>query len=335
MSQYSCHTAVVFVIFKRPETTQKVWASIRLARPKKLYIIADSPRKGFEDDYKKVQETRKIVEKIDWPCDVVRDYAESNLGNFQRFLTGLNHVFEKEEAAIVLEDDCLPAHDFFPFCELLLKRYAEDPRVAQINGCNLNWGYPNISSDYYLSRYSLPWGIATWRRAWKHFDPDIEAWKDVHVRERVLSLFNSSPSPKAFRGAPTERDFWEKLLEGVYQGTVAAHAYDYRWKFSSWAHGGMAIMPRVNLIKNIGFGSDATHTQVVNKSHIVALQNLDIQALRHPNSLIINEVADNWTYLVYCLYQEARPWKQFYNNTKMTLGKFRKEIIKYFKKLHF
>jgi len=117
------NTPLVFIIFNRPDTTQKVFNAIKLAKPKILYVIADGPRINHQDDAQKCAETRNIINQINWPCEVTKDYSEINLGCKQRIVSGINNAFKKYDKAIILEDDCLPNQSFFMFCEEMLEKY--------------------------------------------------------------------------------------------------------------------------------------------------------------------------------------------------------------------
>lgn len=340
--QPQLETPVIFTIFNRPETTKQVWDCIRKARPKKLYIVADAPRPEKLTDAEKVAATRKIVEIVDWPCEVIRDYAKINEGEFLRVHTALELAFKKENEIIWLEDDCLPSPSFFTFCEAMLKRYADNEQIAYINGSNLNWGLPKIKSDYYVSRYMFPWGYALWKRSWELFRPTLEYWMDPSYRATVLNNFTDIAPHDALSQfeAISEKTFWTNLFDSWYNqyekpGTnIRKSGFDYYIKLALWAHQKRAIMPRVSLVKNIGFGAEATHTQTVNKSHIVPLKTLDVANLKHPASLAINEPADNWTFRVYALYEEARPWKRLFNKTKIMLGKIRQSLFHTLKNKH-
>ena len=118
---------------------------------------------------------RAVTEEVDWPCEVERDYADANLGCKRRVSTGVSWVFEQAEEAILLEDDCLPHPSFFRYCEELLERYRDDDRVMHISGDNLRFGRRGEAS-YFFSRYPHVWGWASWRRAWRHYDPDLREW---------------------------------------------------------------------------------------------------------------------------------------------------------------
>ena len=130
-------TPVALLLFRRSEETARVFERIRQARPRKLFLIADGPRPGNQEEARSCEAARAVVERVDWPCDVVRDFAEENLGLKRRIPSGLDRVFGEVEEAIVLEDDCLPHPSFFPYCEELLDRYRDDERIVHIAGSQL------------------------------------------------------------------------------------------------------------------------------------------------------------------------------------------------------
>src|SRR3954453_1153033 len=163
-------TAVALLLFRRPEETARVFERIREARPRKLFLVADGPRPGNEEDAQGCEQARAVVERVDWPCDVVRDFADENLGLKKRIPRGLHRVFGEAPEAIILEDDCLPHPSFFRYCAELLERYRDDERVMMISGDNFQGGRRRTPDSYYFSRYVHSWGWATWRRAWQHFD---------------------------------------------------------------------------------------------------------------------------------------------------------------------
>lgn len=330
----SLNTPLVFVIFNRPHTTKRVWERIQCAKPRHLYIISDAPRPDKPSDIELVKQTRQIVEKINWPCKVIRDYAVENQGDFQRFESGLNLVFNDHDSMIFLEDDCLPDPSFFGFCENLLTRYAGHEKIGYINGSNLNWGLTKHLSDYYTSRYMFSWGHAMWKSSWKLFKSDLFYWKNPDFKSKVLNYFPDLPYKNALSPFPaiSERMFWTQLFnhyDEFYEkpgSIVRKSGFDYYVKLALWAHEKWAITPSVNLIENIGFGAFATHTDLVNKSHMVPAKSLDIQHLRHPKSLELDEACEDWTYRVYALYEEARPFQRWVNATRLKLGRFREKI---------
>lgn len=242
-------TAVAFIVFKRPEMTRRVLAAIRAARPPKLFIIADGPRPGWAGEADQCAEVRRLVEAgVDWPCELIRIYSDDNLGCARRVSSGLDEVFRQVEAAIILEDDCLPDSTFFPFCEELLERYRDDERVAQIAGCNFfPEEFKGVPGSYCFSRYPHCWGWATWRRAWRHYDQTMQAWKTEREASWKLPVER-----------PRERGVWAGCFDAVSRGALDSWAY--RWTAALWARGLLSITPAQNLVTNLGFGREATHT---------------------------------------------------------------------------
>jgi hypothetical protein len=241
-------TPVALLIFNRPETTARVFEEVRRVRPEMLLVVADGPRPGIEGEAERCEQARAVTEAIDWPCDVSREYADTNLGCKRRMSSGVSWVFERAEEAILLEDDCVPHPSFFPYCEELLDRYRGDDRVMHISGDNLGFGRRGNAS-YFFSRYPHVWGWASWRRAWRHYDPDLIDWSSSPDRDRFLSTFSD----------PAERRFWERAWDGSASGEI--DTWDYQWAFACIANAGLAIDPNVNLVSNVGFAEGSTHTQ--------------------------------------------------------------------------
>ncbi len=276
------NTAVAFLIFSRPEPTRRVLAAIREARPRLLLVVADGPRADRPEDAAKCAEVREVVERgVDWPCEVRKNYADTNLGCARRVSSGLDWVFEEVEEAIILEDDCLPHATFFPFCEELLARYREDERVAQIAGCSFqDQGRAPASPSYFFSRYPHCWGWATWRRAWRHYDHSMSAWRQVD-RSWLDEVFEEA----------AERRWWSEAFDATAAGRLDSWAF--RWTLSTLSRGRVSAVPFENLVTNIGFGADATHTRGGDRLEIPAT-GLSFP-LSHPAGVRRHEGADAHT----------------------------------------
>jgi hypothetical protein len=240
-------TAVALILFRRPETTARVFERIRDARPSRLFLIADGPRLGRVDEERECEQARAVVERVDWPCEVVRDFADENLGLKRRIPSGLDRVFEEVEEAIILEDDCLPHPSFFPYCEELLARYRDDERVVHISGSQLLL-QPPTEGSYHFSRGVGVWGWATWRRAWRLFDVDLTDWHALTKRERKARL-------RRMFEEPSERRYWRFL----WDHSPEIDNWDAQWAYAALSRGLLAANPNRNLISNIGFGDDATN----------------------------------------------------------------------------
>src|SRR5215831_3805810 len=156
-------TPVALIIFNRPDVTERVFAEIAHARPRKLLVIADGPRFNRPGEAEKCTATRAIIDRVNWECEVLKNYSDVNLGCGGRESSAMIWIFEQAEEAIILEDDTLPQPTFFRFCEELLEKYRDDERVMHISGDNWLFGQKRISDSYFFSHYCLSWGWASWR----------------------------------------------------------------------------------------------------------------------------------------------------------------------------
>ncbi|MCA2504064.1 MAG: glycosyltransferase family 2 protein [Microcystis sp. M54BS1] len=283
MADFQLTTPVAFLIFNRPDTTARVFEAIRQAKPPKLLVVADGPRADRADDIEKCKAARAIIEGVDWDCEVLTNYSDVNLGCKNRVSSGLDWVFHTVEEAIILEDDCLPHPSFFRFCQELLDYYRDDKRIMAISGDNFQLGRNRTEYSYYFSRYSHIWGWATWRRAWQYYDVKMKLWQEIRDGNWLESILGKTQAVK----------YWTKIFQTYYDGKI--DTWDYPWNFACWIQNGLTILPNVNLVSNIGFGEDATHT-IGSKSR---LANLGVQEmnfpLKCPPFLIRNEGADNYT----------------------------------------
>lgn len=274
-------TPVIFMIFNRPELTKKVFKAIRQAQPQKLFVVADGAR--FPEEEEKCQQTRSIINNIDWDCEVLTNFSEKNLGCKNRVASGLDWAFSQVEEAIILEDDCLPAPSFFNFCQTLLEKYRDDERVMHIGGTNLQLGQSRTQYSYYFSKYTHIWGWATWRRAWRHYDVEIKTWSEY----KKLGVFDS------LFGDYYEQNYWTNIFEEVFDGAI--NTWDYQWLYTCWSQNGLSIIPDCNMISNLGFGIDATHTFSKNDSK-AKLPVFDIWDIQHPPFIVHNYQADLYTF---------------------------------------
>lgn len=251
MNKYNLVSPVTLIIFNRPDTTEIVFRQIAKAKPSRLFVVGDGARTGFDDDVRKVSEARKITQSVNWPCAVHYDFAEQNLGCKMRVVSGLNKVFGMVDRTIILEDDVVPDLSFFRYCDELLDRYANDNRIGMITGTNFLPSHDCVDDySYIYSRVPNIPGWGTWARVWNSFDPGVKLWP-VMKKNRVMNEF--------FFSNPAAAKHWTKIAETVYAGN---HQYwDYQFSIHLFTNNLLTVIPKNNLISNIGHGPEATNTK--------------------------------------------------------------------------
>ena len=274
---------ILFLVFNRPHTTSKVFEKICQAKPPRLYVAGDGPRKNYSGEEKKVNQVRDISTRIDWPCELKTLFRDKNLGCKKGVGEAISWFFEHEEQGIILEDDCVPHLDFFTFCENLLDRYSKEYKVTTITGSNFQSNKRRGDASYYFSKYNHCWGWASWRRSWKNYDGEIKFWPRLKDSKDWQDLITDN----------VERRYWNKIFDLVYAGKIDSWAYP--WLVSTWYKNGLTATPNVNLISNIGFGEDATHTKNKNDKNS-NIKTSKLSTLKHPKVIQENEEADKWTF---------------------------------------
>lgn len=282
MEDFKFSTPVAFFVFNRPHTTARVFAEIAKIKPPKLLIIADGPRKNRTGEAQLVAETRAVIDRVDWQCEILTNFSDTNLGCRKRVSSGIDWVFDNVEEAIILEDDCLPDPSFFRFCQELLNVYRDNDKVSMISGNNFLNNTNCIDDSYYFSRYCHIWGWATWRRAWRRYDHNATIWPEICKQNGLNQIIRNTD----------EIRYWREVFEGVYSERI--DTWDYQWALTSFYYDTVSIMPRTNLISNIGFGESATHTTATSKFADMKTSSMDFPLL-HPKSVVINFLADELT----------------------------------------
>ena len=273
------NTPILFLIFNRFDTTKQVFEMIRKIAPLKLYIAADGPRDNREGEEEKIKTIREyVLNSIDWDCEVKTLFREKNLGCRKAVSMAITWFFENEEMGIILEDDCLPTLSFFSYCEELLNKYKDDTRIYHIAGYN-PLTYTKIKYSYYFARIQHCWGWASWRRAWEKYSFDIN---DFIEQKKINKIFTRK----------ADRNYWiNNFKDNVIDHNMEKqkiNAWGYQWTYAIMNNNGICINPSRNLITNIGFGVDATHTTNDDPDYSNQ-QRYEISEIIHPKKIKLNK----------------------------------------------
>lgn len=268
-------TPVVLIVYKRPELARRTLECVAAAQPKELFVIADGPKE--DDDTAAITRTREIFDDVSWPCTINRNFAEKNMGLRGRIESGLDWVFSQVDRAIILEDDCVPHPKFFPFCSEMLSRYADDPKISMVSGDNAHG--VQTENSFYCSRYTLIWGWATWSRAWAKYNHGMTWWPLMRDSKFVEWMFRGRRSSA----------YWTKTLQDNFEG---ANSWARVWMMSNWLEETVCGVSSANLISNVGFGEDATHTQNINAIRSFADTREPLLPIKPPAAISPDDKAD-------------------------------------------
>ena len=253
--------AVLMLVFNRPDVTEQVFQAVRNARPPRLYVAADGPRPGRPQDEETTARVREVFKQVDWPCEVHTRFLTENLGCRNAVSSAIDWFFSKEEQGIVLEDDVLPSPAFFSYCDTMLERYKHDERVFSVVGNNLVEPWYQHPESYFFSKVFFVWGWASWRRAWQHYDVNMAAWPNTRLQVNALPY---TPNQKLHHA------YWDLVFDLAFKNQIST--WDHQWTFAHWENNAVCVTPANNLVRNIGFGADATHTSGSDPEYVKRLQ---------------------------------------------------------------
>ncbi|MFP5079126.1 nucleotide-diphospho-sugar transferase [Pedobacter sp. JCM 36344] len=279
MDNYTVKSPVLFLIFNRPDTTAQVFNKIREVKPSILYLAADGARANLPDEELRCKQARKIINQIDWECEVKTLFRTENQGCRLAVSSAITWFFEQEEEGIILEDDCLPSTSFFHFCDEMLKRYRYDTRVRHISGTNLQSQQQWAEASYYFHESTIIWGWASWRRVWKDYDSELTRYTLPEVESRINKIFDDQFLAQQ----------WLEIFKALKQKQI--DTWDYQLAFLNYFNHGLSISPNRNLVSNIGFRPDATHTPDPN-NQFANLKTSELGQLIHPKYILPEKQID-------------------------------------------
>lgn len=281
------NTPILFLIFNRPDTTRRVFKALQQAQPKQLFIAADGARNDREGEKEKCAATRAIVQLIDWDCEIKLLFRERNLGCGKAVSSAISWFFENVDMGIILEDDCLPHPDFFPFCEELLYRFKDNTKVMHIGANNYQDGVKRGGGSYYFSKNSEIWGWATWKRTWEKYNFSLTSLSNQDIIDAIESTSLIED----------EKKYWIPIFLQMKDNPI--DTWDYQYVYNIITNNGVCVLPNINLVSNIGFeGEGGTHTTALDSKY-ADRQVFPIMPLTHPTSIILDKEADKYYYYKY------------------------------------
>lgn len=297
---------VVFFTFKRNTTTTHFLELMRDAGVSKIYIYSDGPRNNVDKIATDlVRKSVMAFQSANPNIKIITNFSESNLGLKNNIIRGLGRVLAIEDAVIVLEDDCLPSTDFFLFTSQMLAKYKDDKRIMSINGTSVGG---NFKYSYDFTKYAQCWGWATWKRAWKLYDPELLEFNQV-VWNKLSKDLNLTPLLNWY---------FKSMLNIIKAGWIKT--WDFQWSYSHFLNKGLAIVPSVNLIQNIGFDAMATNTKT--KANVANMLSVPLTwPLSHPTTVVENKSISKVIET------------NFYQNPIAILGLIRQYVLWYWSKL--
>ena len=269
--------AILFIVFNRPDVTRQSFDSITKIKPERLYLASDGPRINNDNDQFLCNQVREIISQIDWDCEVKTRFNDVNLGCKIAVSSAIDWFFQNEEMGIIIEDDILASTDFFNFCDEMLDRFKDSNQVGVISGCNFLNNY-DFSKTYFFSKYPNIWGWATWKRVWEKYDLRMghyENWIKEKNLNQILPNF------------PFFSFYWKDQLDAVFKNKI--DTWDFQFYYMIWYNSYLTVIPKSNLIINMGYNNNATHTKGSIPSFI---KNMELNKLSLPN-VNNNEIIQN------------------------------------------
>lgn len=273
------NSAVLFLTYRRFNTAEKVFSSIRQAQPPRLYFASNAPNPINLNEEGEVSKVRNLIELVDWPCELYTLFRDEHLSVKQSIPSAIDWFFEHEEMGIILEDDCLPDQSFYLYCDELLEKYKAEKNIMMISGNNFQRDTA-YKDSYYFSKYTHIWGWATWRSRWIEYD--------VHMTDYPSLKKNHFLENYPYNGKLANA-YWNGIFDNTYANNIKT--WDYQWLFLCWRKKKISIVPSVNLVHNIGFGVESENTMLELGVSVLPSSFMRFP-MKHPKGIHINEKSD-------------------------------------------
>ena len=260
MGNYKVKSAILFVTFNKVEETKLVFETIRIVQPPRIYLASDGARKKKINEVNIVESIRDyLLKSVDWECEVKTLFSEFNQGCGRGVSNAISWFFENEEMGIILEDDCLPCENFFRYCDELLIKYKDDERISVISGTNELEKYRADKSDeYFFTRFTYIWGWASYRRVWKDYDFTLSFLPKLKEKMSYDELLYPLKKHQIAKR--------KRMFEKIHKSKEKRNAWSFQFLCLNLMNKQFCVIPKANLISNIGFGENATNTRELNAS---------------------------------------------------------------------
>lgn len=302
MKKYKIDIPVLIIFFTRSTTLEKVFASVKEARPSKLLLWQDGPRPGRQDDIVGINKCREIVGQIDWECEVYRNYQEQNYGCDPSTFYSHKWAFSIVDKCIILEDDMVPSQSYYRFCKEMLEKYEFDERISHICGVNPLGTHEDCPADYFFA-YNGTGGWASWRRVAQGWDEEYSFLDKKYYLKNLKNcrgpLYDQSLKT-ALQRRETGKAYWETILG-----------------FNCMLNNRVVIISKKNLIENIGVTEGATHGSdlrlLAKATRSIFLQKAQDIAfpLQYQEYVVPDE---SYIKKYYRLMGVGHPWLRFFRN---------------------
>lgn len=283
--------SVLLIFFARPDTLKEVFREVKKARPSKLFLACDGARESVAGESQRVEVCKKIVSDIDWDCEVFTRYSDVNLGCGRGPETAISWAFEHTDKLVILEDDCVPAESFFPYMKEMLDYYENDNRIGIISGFNHFQKWDCGANSYCFTKYGATLGWGTWKRVWDKYDFHVNFIRDEYC-EKLLR--NDIANKKSMLSRIKS---WKTANVQTYEKKV--NYWDIQFGFVKYSQSYLCVVPKTNLIYNIGVGIGSTHTENAKKKEwklgqVLFMPTTELQfPLQHPQYVICDREYDN------------------------------------------
>lgn len=301
--------AVLILFFNRPDHLKQVFQEVRKARPAKLFLYQDGPR--GDRDVAGIEACRKVVETIDWQCEVFRNYQERNSGCDPSNFLAQKWAFSIVDKCIVFEDDSIPSQSFFPFCKELLDRYEHDERISMIAGFNAEEVSKGVPYDYFFTSVFSIWGWASWRRVIDKWDTEYRFLDDKYSLHCLKSIVGQRQiNFDTLKACYDHRQSGKEYYETIFCGAMMMNS-------------GLAIMPTRNMINNLGATADSTHytgslaTMPHGLRRLFTMQRFELDSpIVHPK-YVVEDV--DYRKRVNRIYAYGHPWVKMWRSAEELL----------------